>query len=170
MNTEQSTSVASTDKGWIKRHPILTGIIVFFVIGIIGNAMSGQVVPPPSVNNVVSGDDTKEAETPEEAIQVTATNIIAEYKANEVSADATYKGKLVEVKGTVSAIAKDIMDTPYIALTNEEPYGFESVQCMFSKSQEAELAGVSKDQSITLRGRVSGKLGNVIVRECSIVK
>ncbi len=106
----------------------------------------------------------------EPAIQVTATKLIADYKANEVSADAKYKNKIVEVSGVVKTIGKDILDTPYIALTNGEQYSFESVQCMFSEKDESQLANVSKDDRITLRGEVSGKLGNVLVKGCKIVK
>lgn len=55
------------------------------------------------------------------------------------------------------------------------PYWWKSdfphdVQCMFSKSDEVELAAVAKGQKITLRGEVSGKLGNIIVKSCEIVK
>lgn len=140
-------------------------LAVLVLLGVIGANVNG-----PSSSNAVGSDSTKTAVQAEQAIQVTAPKIIADYKANEVSADAMYKGKLIEVKGIVSNIAKDIVDTPYITLSSGEQYGIESVQCMFTKEQEAELAGITKGKSITLQGRVSGKLMNVIVRECGIVQ
>ncbi len=118
----------------------------------------------------VASNSQKQSAVPEQAIKVTALKIVADYKDNEVSADIAYKGKLIDVTGTVDTIGKDIIDTPYIALSDGNPYSFERVQCMFTKEQETELSTVSKGQSITLQGRVSGKLGNVIVRECRIVK
>lgn len=146
---------------------VVGALVVFYIIG------SGSSSPTPAINTEDPVADTPVKETatpPEEVVQVTASKIIADYKANEILADSTYKGKLVAVTGTVDSIAKDILDNPFITLTNEAEYSFESVQCIFSKSQEAELANIVKNQSITLQGRVSGKLGNVLVRECSIVK
>ncbi|MFM2340109.1 MAG: hypothetical protein RLZZ360_745 [Candidatus Parcubacteria bacterium] len=116
--------------------------------------------------------DTAEAEkvaVTEVALEVTATKLIADYKANEISADGMYKDKQVKVTGVVGSIAKDILDNPYVTLTDETQYGIESVQCYFSKADQANLANVTKDTRITLQGRVSGKsLTNVLVKECSI--
>jgi hypothetical protein len=145
-------------------------VIVIILFFIIGTNMAGSTTPKTAVISNSKTASNQAPETNEVAIKVTASKIIADYKANEVSADATYKGKLIDVKGTVDKIAKDITDTPYITLSGGNQYGFESVQCMFTKDQEAELSSVSKGQSITLEGRVSGKLGNILVRECKIVK
>ena len=103
-------------------------------------------------------------------MKVTAMQIINDYKDNGVAADAKYKNKLVEVSGVVDTIDKDILDTPYIALESYEYAIVDRIQCMFSKSDEVQLATVAKGQQITLRGNVEGKLGNVIIRDCQIVK
>jgi hypothetical protein len=117
-----------------------------------------------------TGSNTATSTAPQEsAIPVTATQVMSDYSANEVAADAQYKGKLVEVSGTITTIGKDILDTPYIALSTGGN-SFFSIQCMFEKSDQAQLATLSKDTRIILRGRVSGKLGNIIIRECSVVK
>ncbi len=153
------------NKSWIKSHPKSTVAGVVLFLAIILAASGDDTTTTPTAKTPV-----KEAASTEQPIVVTATKLLADYKANEVAADATYKTKLIEVKGTVSTIGKDILDAPYIALTNGEPYSIESVQCMFAKTDEPQLATVTKGQSITLQGRVSGKLGNVLVRECKIVK
>lgn len=125
----------------------------------------------PSDSNSVADTVADVPAEPEKAIEVSAVKLIADYKANEVSADATYKDKLVEIKGIVKDIGKDILDTPYITLSDGQQYSISSFQCMFTKQQETELAAVVKGQSITLQGRVSGAIvGNVIARGCSIVK
>ena len=107
---------------------------------------------------------------PPQAMKVTAEKIIEDYKDNGVAADATYKGKLVEITGTVKTIDKDVLQTPYISLESYEYAIVDHVQCMFPKSSETELASVTKGQKITLRGTVANKLGNLIVEDCSIVK
>ncbi|MES2223750.1 MAG: hypothetical protein V4469_02330 [Patescibacteria group bacterium] len=138
-------------------------VLVLFVI--IGTTSSSNVMPSVVTDKSVS------VPVPEQpAIKVTATKLLADYKANEVSADAKYKNNIVEVSGLVDTIGKDIVDTPYISLTDGSQYSFENVQCMFSKADETQLATVSKGDRLTLKGELSGKLGNVLVNGCSIVK
>ena len=142
-------------------------IVLLIVIGASGDQKE-------KTNNTTSTQNTTAdatpAEVPETAIEVKATKLIADYKANEISADATYKDKLVKVTGVVGSIAKDILDNPYVTLTNETQYSFESVQCYFSKADEAKLTAVAKDTRITVQGRVSGKsITNVLVKECTLV-
>jgi hypothetical protein len=98
---------------------------------------------------------------------VTATKLYADYKANEISADNTYKGKLVEVSGTVDNIGKDILDKPYISLTTGEIIG--SVQCMLDDDAIAEASALAEGTKVTMQGRVNGLLGNVLVKGCTLV-
>lgn len=139
---------------------VLIVIAVFGVIGSIGDSESGS-----------TASSTKQEVKEEPAITVTAYKMAAEYKENEVAADAKYKGKFVEISGTVETIGKDIADTPYIAFATENQYEIiNRIQCMFRDSDTAALSSVSKGQKITLRGEVSGALGNIIVRDCEIVQ
>ncbi len=147
-----------------KKWVWIAAVVLLIIIG-----SSGE--PSQTSNN--STDTTNNNEEPTEvaevALEVTATKLIADYKANEISTDSTYKDKQVKVTGVVGSIAKDILDNPYVTLTDETQYGIESVQCYFSKADQANLANVTKDTRITLKGRVSGKsLTNVLVKECSI--
>ena len=89
-----------------------------------------------------------------------------EYENNEVSADAKYKGKIVIVSGKIQDIGKDIMDEPYIVIGGE---GFlDGVQCSFAKSQESSIARLSKGQNVKVKGKVSGKMGNVQIENSSL--
>lgn len=103
----------------------------------------------------------------EQAIAVTATKLYADYKANEISADNTYKGKLVEVSGTVDNIGKDLFDKPYVSLKTGEIIG--SVQCMLDDAAIAEASALAEGTKVTMQGRVSGLLGNVLVKDCTLV-
>ena len=136
-------------------------LAVFVFLMVIGSSNA-----PKNTNSTGTGTPVV---TEESAIPVTAAQVMRDYNANEVAADDQYKGKIVEVSGTITTIGKDILDTPYVALGTGEN-SFFSIQCMFEKSDQTQLATLSKDTRITLRGRVSGKLGNIIIRECSVVK
>lgn len=150
-----------------KMHFSLSGVLKFFIVIII-LGIAGSQMGSSAKSEVTESSSNTEVQTP--TVKVTALQMVSDYKANEVSADAKYKGKTVEISGTVSTIGKDIMDTPYISLKTSEYDIINQVQCMFGKGDEAELANVSKGDSISLKGEVSGKLGNIIIRGCQIVK
>lgn len=137
--------------------------VVLILLVLVGTTMSG------SDTATVASSKEKTSAPVQEAIKVTASKLAEDYKANEVAADAKYKGNLVEVSGIIGTIGKDITDTPYVTLSIGQ-YEITTVQCMFGRNDQTALASLSKGQSITLQGEVSGKLGNIIVRGCKIVQ
>lgn len=142
------------------------GLRIFLVLLLIVIAFSFSTKdkPQPSSDN---GSVKTENIPAVEAIKVSAFKLSEDYKANEVAADANYKGKLVEVTGIVDNIGKDILDTPYVSLKTGE-YSIVGIQCMFEGGSEGQLASLSKGQSATLQGEVSGKMMNVIIRGCKL--
>jgi hypothetical protein len=102
-----------------------------------------------------------------EADRLTAQQIYAAYQANEIAADGLFKGKTVEFAGNVRDIGKDVLGSPYLTLeTGSEAWG--SLQAMFPRSSESQLASISKGQRVILQCRCDGKIMlNVILRDCS---
>lgn len=97
---------------------------------------------------------------------VSANQLYREYESNEVAADRKYKGKIVVVSGVIRDIGKDILDNAYVVIGGE---GFlDGVQCTFEKPDETSLASLSKGQRVTIKGFVSGKMGNVQVGEAKL--
>ncbi len=140
---------------------VIVVIVIFIIIGSSGskNTENGNSTQS-SKNNIAQ-------QAP--AIQVSASELYADYKANQVAADTKYKGKTVEVSGTINSIGKDILDTPYVSLNAGDILS--TVQCMFDKSDSAQLATLAKDTRITLTGKVRGEvIMNVLLDNCSIVK
>lgn len=97
------------------------------------------------------------------AARVSARQLFADYDANEVAADDKYKDKVLVVSGTISDIGKDIVDTMYVTLETD---GFMNVQCMFADEHKSQLASASKGQSVNIKGKCEGKMGNVLLRGC----
>ena len=156
------TQNASAKKPWHKKWWgwVLIVIALFVVVGSFGDSDSGGS----------ASQSSREEVSAEPTYTVTAFEMAGEYKANEVAAEAKYKGKLVEISGTVDTIGNDALDTPFIAFATENQYEIiNRIQCMFSRNDITTLSGVSKGERITLRGEVSGALGNIIVRNCEIV-
>ncbi len=87
-----------------------------------------------------------------------------EYQSNEIAADSKYKGKLIEIYGTVESVGKDIFGDPYVALKG---VGFFCVQCFFGNEFLPELAKVKKGDFIFVKGFCEGKMGNVLIKKCT---
>lgn len=77
---------------------------------------------------------------------------------------------MLEVTGVVDSISKDIIDSMYVTLDSGERFGITSVQCFFDESEETNLAALVKGLSLTVRGRCDGKFGNVLIKDCEIVR
>lgn len=155
-------------RSWFRRHWILTTIGCVIILGAVTNSVS-----PPKSNN--SGNDSsdssqgtviEEVEPVEEAIKVNANDLYAEYKQNEIAADQKYDNKILEVSGTIQSIGKDILEDMYVSLKTDDIIG--SVQCMLADEEANKAATLAEGQTITLKGKNTGLLMNVILRDCVI--
>jgi hypothetical protein len=158
-NAQKCKHCGSDTRNWFAKHKIITGILALFLLGMVMNAIS------PSSPSSSNSDSPAAAERQPDA-RVTATALYAAYEANGIAADAAYKDKIVEVSGTVGNVDKDILDSMYVTLKTGNIIG--SVQCMLEDSELNTAMSLSEGNQITVVGRVSGKLGNVLLRECVI--
>lgn len=97
-------------------------------------------------------------------IEVTAAKLFADYEANEVAADITYKGKRLAVKGTIKSIDKDFMDNPVVVLA--APNQFMGISANFNKEAIAQLAQLKKGAVVTLTCTGAGKVITNPVLDC----
>lgn len=128
--------------------------------------------PIEAVEREAAEDAAEQAEqdeesVPEPAIEVDARTLYADYEANDIAAGDKYEDKEVIVSGVIASVGRDILDDPYVALETGNPIG--SVQCMLADEEKDKAAGLAKGEGVRLRGRVDGKLLNVLVRECVIL-
>lgn len=117
-----------------------------------------------SMNSTNHDSKEKTIESRTVSYSVSAKEIFHEYKDNEVAADNKYKGQVVVVFGQIDSIGKDILDQAYVALGTGELIG--SVQCFFDKNKEKSVAQLHKGQSLSIKGVVTGKMGNVLLKHC----
>jgi len=109
----------------------------------------------------------KAAPAPAEAVELKA--ILGEYADNEVRADARYKGKLVKVTGIVGDVKKDILGGIYVTLGTGKAFEIPVVQCMVDDDYAARVSALSKGAKVTVQGRVTGLMMNVLVDDCAPV-
>jgi hypothetical protein len=116
---------------------------------------------------IIACSQSRPPSASEPATHVSAEALFRDYETNEIAADQKYKEAVLQVGGTIEDIGKDLIGTPYVTLSASE---FFNVQAMFPTSAEKDLAALRKGADIKVRCRGAGKLGNVILRECALVK
>ena len=113
-------------------------------------------------------EDIKREAPSATVIQVTAPDLIAAYEANEIAADLKYKGKILDIIGTIDDLGEDMLGTKCLTLSDGSDFSITDVKCFFSDKHVSQLANLQKGQRITVRDKGDGKLFNVHVRGCSI--
>ncbi|MCK5861383.1 MAG: hypothetical protein KAH38_02790 [Candidatus Hydrogenedentes bacterium] len=132
----------------------VASVLLFLVLGIL------------AVGSTDTDTDTQKVQSQAPSYTLSADQLYSEYDSNEVAADAKYKGKVVIVSGTIQDIGKDIMDQAYIVIGGQ---GFlDGVQCTFTKGQQSSVARLSKGQQVIVKGEVTGKMGNILVKKTSL--
>lgn len=122
-----------------------------------------------------SGGSTSGAAAPAAAprankpeVVVTAQQLVADYQANEISADAKYKDKRVGVAGRIGSISKDVMGSPFITIGGGGEMEVVQAQCAFADEAMGELATLTKGQAIGVVCTCDGLLMNVQLKDCVI--
>jgi len=105
--------------------------------------------------------------TPEEPpINVSAERLFEAYQRNEIAADSVYKGKTLEVTGTVTSINKDIADSPYLMLATSNE--FMGVHADLQGNQMSAAATLTPGSVVTVVCQGEGMiLGSPMLKDCA---
>jgi len=166
-------------RNWFVKHKILTGILILFVIGIVGSIGGGG---DDKVATQVSKNDTAKQEveptqeektiepeklTPE--IIATSAEIAKEYSENEVAADEKYKGKIIEISGKITGVDNGILDNEFIVKLSDGEYDFSGPWCYMKPSEKEKVIDLKKEQQVTLIGKGdSATIGSPILKDCVV--
>lgn len=156
----------STGKGLF---PLLCSILVspavyFLGLAILGAAIIGSQDKYTDYVQRAQANSTTSHTTP--AIQISARELYRAYQSNQAAADAAYKGKQLEVTGTIGHIESNLMDAPVISLEggNDDPLAVSAR----GLGKEA-AAGLSKGDTVTLKCTGAGELlGEPILEDCRL--
>ena len=99
-------------------------------------------------------------------IEVNASDLVREFKANEIRAEQKYSGKVVHITGVVDTIGEDIMGDGYVSFRG--PGFLQNAQAMFD--DKSVLAALNPGQALTVTcGDLSGgNIMGVILRQCAM--
>ena len=153
-------------KGLIITLVVIAVLVVLYIIGTLTGATHKEEEQPSA--SPESAAPSQEALEP--SVQISAPDLVAAYQENEVSADAEYKDKVVEVTGFVGSVGKDVIDDVYVTVNDGGEYTIISVQCYFEdEAQIAKTAELSEGDEVSIIGTCDGQAGvNVILRDCII--
>jgi len=98
---------------------------------------------------------------------VTAQQLVDEYNANRAVADRKYKGRVLQVSGTVTTISEDVMNHVFITLCTDKS-GLDCVQCYFADSERARIADLRRRQPVQVKGLCDGKRMDVSLNGCEL--
>ncbi len=122
---------------------------------------------PDATGEPVAAEALAAEAPPTETLDVSATELVAAYDANEVSADNSYKGKTLRVTGLVESIDKGILNDVFVMIGAGR--AFHNVHASMASSEADRVARLSKGDRITVVCKGRGKvIGSPMLRDCVI--
>jgi len=156
-----------TETATPKPSPIAKGIVVgcgLLCLAFVVIVIMAIATVPDSAERVSSTPAPAAKPT---GLPITAFDLWRHYENNEIAADKAYKGRWLTITGQIDDIGTDLLNTPFVTFRRSSQIF--SVQAMFTRGRDEDLlAGFNRMQTITITCRGSGKLGNVIVRDCFV--
>lgn len=154
-----------------KRSPVL--IVCIAVIGfslLAGFAAYILSHGLPFITPVSSSPAPQIAPTTAEVIKITAEELLKAYYANRKSAEAKYKGKVLQVSGVVGSVGKNVVGTRFVKLAGDYIEAWR-VQCMFDGENESQLASLTIGQGVIVQGTCDDYLPpDVTLKDCFLVR
>lgn len=162
-DAKKCSHCGTDQRGWLRRHPILTGLLVLFVIGFIGIAASGGESTSTSQPTAqTTGAETRSAEP----MKITAKELADAFDENQVSAEKTWGGKYVEFSAIVSNITDSGLSFSSVA---SKEFSLAQISCRVKDKNQ--LLSLKNGQSVTVRGIVGSQtIGVIDVDDCEVVK
>jgi len=166
--------VAVASKGSNRKKQGIALLIISTVFLIVGIAVvagsSSKSGSSASSGSAAATGENQNAENTPKATIVDYHKLYNDYEANAIKADATYRGKLLQLTGPVDKIDREVMGQPYVTFAIDEY--FKDVRITFRSSEESKVAALSKGQTITIIGTCQGTLlsTTVAMDDCILVK
>ncbi len=172
--SDSATACPNCGKPYVKPRKISVvewiGIFVFGGIGFLF-LISNKKAPETAgvaTQAAVQQEVAAPALAVEPVLKVGLKELLSSYENNEVAADNQYKGKLIEVKGVIGEVKKDILGTLYVTVGTTKELEIPQVQALFEDSANGQLAQLKKGAQITVVCRVNGLMMNVLAEKCII--
>lgn len=97
---------------------------------------------------------------------MTSTAIFEEFEANEKAASTKYVSKVIAVSGTIEDIMQDEKGDQVILIAGSDMGN--GVMCTLEASELEKAKALKRGDSVTIKGRCSGMLMDVVLNKCTI--
>ena len=122
------------------------------------------------VVGLACGNREPEPEPTTAVIEITVEDIISDYTADAVAADAKYANNILKVRGVVSRVeVRDVAEIYYVNITNNEENLIQNVRCIFDKEHGTKLKQLTIGQEVTVQGKYDGSVIDIRIRDCVLV-
>jgi|SRR3989339_1116258 len=162
-------------RSWFAKHPILTAILILFVIGMISSVggKKGTTTTKTTGNTTSKVTDNTQPEVKPTSVSiiVEAKALVEEYDKNKLSAQEKYTGKIIQTTAVIKNISGGGIGDYYLSLdpSNEQYYFGTTIQCLFK--DKGELTSLAKGQTVTVAGTMKDmSIGTVLMKDCNLVK
>ncbi len=105
------------------------------------------------------------AATEDAAFTMSASDLLKEYKINEIDANAKYLDKIIAVRGTIQTIEPTDSLAVNLYLNANDPMA--AISCSFKEEQANSLKTKKVGDSITVKGICTGILTDVELMNCA---
>jgi hypothetical protein len=97
--------------------------------------------------------------------QLNAEELVRQFSDNEDQANQQYLDKIIQVRGRVKEITLEGYSAT-VFLDSGDPIS--GVTCSFYEEEAGKLKDIKVDQIITVKGKCTGKLMDVVMNNCSL--
>jgi preprotein translocase subunit YajC len=101
-------------------------------------------------------------------MNISASKLVEEFSADENAATLRYSDKVLSVSGMVSDVLSDPSGQVTVVLDSGDPLS--AVSCSFYEEEAASAKSLQKGATVTIKGKCTGKLADVVLNKCSIEK
>ena len=165
-------------RNWFAKHPILTVLLVLFIIGMIssagskkGGSTSTNSTPDATTSESSSSAAQAEVKPTVAPTLIDAKTLVGEFDKNKLAAQEKYTGKVVQTTAYIKNISGGDFGDYYLSLepSNEQYYFGTTIQCFFKDKKE--LTTLANGQSVTVIGTMQDmSIGIVEIKDCRLVK
>lgn len=142
-----------------------------FCGGIVALVLAGAVVSKfepnerPGAGTTPLATPASQARPNKEFVSTSAREMFAEYEANEVAADRAFKGKEIDIVGTVQSIDKDAFNNIVVQLQTSNQ--FMPVSAVLQDRYESEAASMNKADIVEFVCIGAGRsVGRPVLKDC----
>lgn len=160
----------------LKKNRVSCGQIALVAISVLSAAIFVGIALVFFLDDDIDIESLEEAPIPERQqdiipIHISAQNLIAEYRENEIAADHKYKGKLLYVTGVIEDFEVGVFDQKYVSISDGEIFSFRSIHCNIDDENVSQIAEFRKGQEVEFRGLNGGMtLLAISLENCTVVE